>query len=157
MIYFYDDSSIAGISNLERVPGPVEKLGQVLEPDQPSDGQSCMSFCSSIVPLEEGGWRLYYSVFEAGLRGIAVAESGDGRHWEKPMLGQLNVAGKDSNRLAVTGLGEGVTRCGQPQVCRTATGAWRMYSGLTTVLSCAMCWRKATTGSSGRWPSSTGR
>ena len=33
MIYFYDDSLIAGISNLERVPGPVEKLGQVLEPD----------------------------------------------------------------------------------------------------------------------------
>ena len=66
-------------------------------------------------------------MFEAGLRGIAVAESGDGRHWEKPMLGQLNVAGKDSNRLAVAGLGEGVTRCGQPQVCRTATGAWRMY------------------------------
>tara|TARA_Y100000588_G_C13413977_1_gene568631 strand:- start:147 stop:329 length:183 start_codon:yes stop_codon:yes gene_type:complete len=54
MIYFYDDSSIAGISNLERVPGPVEKLGQVLEPDQPSDGESCMSFCSSIVPLEQG-------------------------------------------------------------------------------------------------------
>ena len=127
MIYFYDDSSIASISNLERVPGPVEKLGQVLKPDQPSDGQSCMSFCSSIVPLEERGWRLYYSVFEAGLRGIAVAESSNGRHWEKPMLGQLNVAGKDSNRLAVAGLSEGVTRYGQPQVCRTATGAWQMY------------------------------
>ena len=84
-----------------------------------------MSFCSSIVPLEEGGWRLYYSVsdFEAGLRGIAVAESADGRHWEKPVLGQLHVAGEDSNRLAVAGLGEGVTRCGQPQVCRTSAGA----------------------------------
>ena len=33
MIYFYDDSSIASISNLERVPGTVEKLGQVLKPD----------------------------------------------------------------------------------------------------------------------------
>ena len=33
MLYFYDDAPIAGIGNLERVPGPVEKLGQVLEPD----------------------------------------------------------------------------------------------------------------------------
>ncbi len=129
MLYFYDDAAIAGIANLECVPGPVEKLGQVLEPDQPSDGRRCMSFCSSIVPLEEGGWRLYYSVsdFKAGLRGIAVAESADGRHWEKPTLGQLQVAGKDSNRLAVAGLGEGVTRYSQPQVCRTAAGTWWMY------------------------------
>ena len=129
MLYFYDEASIAGISNLVRVPGPVEKLGQVMEPDRPSDGRRTMSFCSSIVPLDEGGLRLYYSVsdFAAEVRGIAVAESADGLHWEKPALGQFQVDGQDTNRLAIAGLAEGVTRCGQPQVCRTESGTWRMY------------------------------
>ena len=74
MLYFYDNASIAGIRSLVRVPGPLEKLGQVMEPDCPSDGRRTMSFCSSIVPLDEG-----------------------------------------------------VTRCGEPQVCRTASGTWRVY------------------------------
>ena len=129
MIYFFDDAAIAAAHNLEPVPGPVEKLGPVLEPDRPSDGKRCMSFASSIVPLEGGRWRMYYSVsdFVANLRSIAIAESADGLHWEKPMLGQVQVDGEDTNRLAIKGLAEGVERCTQPQVSRVDGGHWRMY------------------------------
>ena len=129
MIYFFDDVAIAAMDNLMRVPGPVEKLGMALEPDRPSDGRRCMSFASSIVPLDDGSWRLYYSVSDAEVpvRGIAVATSADGLHWTKSALGQVRVGGEDSNRLAVQGLPDGVTCYSQPQVCRTDAGGWRMY------------------------------
>ena len=60
MIYFFDEAAVAAAHNLEPVPGPVEKLGTVLEPDRPSDGKRCMSFANSIMPLEDGRWRMYY-------------------------------------------------------------------------------------------------
>ena len=37
------------------------------------------------VPLRSGGWRLYYTVFGVTTMRIAVAESADGLHWEKPV------------------------------------------------------------------------
>ena len=131
MIYFFDEVAVAAAHNLEPVPGPVEKLGTVLKPDRPSDGKRCMSFASSIVPLENGRWRMYYSIsdFAANLKSIAMAESTDGLHWEKPMLGQVQVDGVDTNRLDIKGLAEGVKveRCTQPQVCQVEGGGWRMF------------------------------
>ena len=87
MLYFFDDSAICAAEGLIRVPGPVEKLGSVLRPDRVSDGRRCMSFASSIVSLGDGTWRMYYTVshFPTNMRGIAVAESKDGLHWEKPV------------------------------------------------------------------------
>lgn len=129
MIYFFDDVAVQAMEGLRRVPGPVDKLGPVLCPDRPSDGQRCMSFASSVVPLEDGRWRLYYSVshVQDNMRGMAVAESADGRRWEKPGLGQLCVAGADTNRLAIAGLPTGVGCYGQPQVLPQPGGGWRMY------------------------------
>ena len=79
MIYFFDDFAIEGMDGLTRVPGPVEKLGIVLQADRPSDGWHTMSFASSLVPLQNGGWRLYYTVFDGNHKTmrIAVAESAD--------------------------------------------------------------------------------
>ena len=129
MLYFFDDFSIRAMEGLVRVPGPVEKLGTVLRPDRPSDGQRCMSFASSIVGCQEKGWRMYYTVseMETKMMGIAVAESVDGLKWEKPELGQMQVDGKGSNRLAIQGLPAGVERYGQPQVWQEEEGGWRMY------------------------------
>ena len=129
MVYFFDDCSICAAEGLVRVPGPVEKLGPVLQPDRPSDGRRCMSFASSIVRLADKSLRMYYSVshFPKNMRGIAVAASQDGLHWEKPDLGQVQEDGKDTNRLAFQGLPEGVFRCGQPQVFQLAEDSWRMY------------------------------
>ncbi|MBM3946807.1 MAG: hypothetical protein FJ315_05335, partial [SAR202 cluster bacterium] len=129
MIYFFDDTAIHSADGLTRVPGPVEKLGVVLQSDRPGDGRRTMSFASSLVPLPGGGWRLYYSVSDAAQneRGIGVAESGDGLRWEKPPLGQLRIGGEDTNRLALGGVPEGVRCWGQPQVFRLGEGEWRMY------------------------------
>ncbi len=129
MLYFFDDTAVHAMRGLRRVPGPVTKLGTVVRPDTPSDGQRCMSFASSLVPLEDGRWRLYYSVsaVEEGMRGIALAESDDGLCWGKPPLGQLRVDGADTNRLAVGGLPDDVSCYVQPQVLADPDGGWRMY------------------------------
>lgn len=129
MIYFFDDFAIEGMDGLTRVPGPVEKLGIVLQADRPSDGWHTMSFASSLVPLQNGGWRLYYTVFDGNHKTmrIAVAESADGLSWEKPNLGQESLDGQDTNLLAFGGLPDGVNRYGQPQVFQLGEDSWRMY------------------------------
>ena len=129
MLYFFTDDTVNALQGLTRVPGPVEKLGPVLVPDRVTDGRRCMSFASSIVELENGSWRMYYSVMNLAtrLRGIAVAESTDGLSWHKPDLGQMHVDGRDTNRLTIKGLPKGVTRYAQPQVNQTDDGRWRMY------------------------------
>lgn len=127
MIYFYDDCPIHSAHGIDRVPGPVEKQGVVLQPDRPSDANQVMTFASSMVPLRSGGWRLYYTVFGVTTMRIAVAESADGLHWEKPNLGQVQFEGQDSNLLDIKGLADGVDRYGQPQVFQLDDDSWRMY------------------------------
>ena len=126
MIYFYDDCPIHSAHGIDRVPGPVEKQGVVLQPDRPSDANQVMTFASSMVPLRSGGWRLYYTVFGVTTMRIAVAESADGLHWEKPNLGQVQFEGQDSNLLDIKGLADGVDRYGQPQVFQLDDDSWRM-------------------------------
>ena len=67
MIYFFDEAAVAAAHNLEPVPGPVEKIGTVLEPDRPSDGKRCMSFASSIVPLEDGRCQRRSGLLQSGV------------------------------------------------------------------------------------------
>lgn len=115
------------MQSIDKVPGPVEKLGIVLKPDLPSDGQRVMSFASSMVRLQSGAWRLYYTVSTTSTMRIAVAESADGLQWDKPSLGQEQFEGKDCNLLAIQGLPTGVNRYGQPQVFQLDDSNWRMY------------------------------
>jgi len=128
MIYFFDDIAIVSSDDLTPTPAPVERLGCVLEPDLPSDGKRTMSFASSLVPLDDGRWRLYYSVsdFDAKMRGMALAESEDGLTWHKPDFGQLQGTGP-SNRLRIGGLAPGVENYSQPQIVRRDDGGWRMF------------------------------
>jgi hypothetical protein len=129
MIYFFDDAHIAACDGLVRAPGPVEKLGIVLEPDLPWDGRRCVSFGGSIIDLEDGRYRLYYSAEGSGnvRAGIAVAESNDGLVWNKPGLPLVAYEGNSTNRILIRGLPEEVERCGQGQVLRLPDGRWRMY------------------------------
>jgi len=128
IMFAFDDRPFLQCSGLRLVPGPVKKLGVVMEADRPSDLGSVSSFAGSIVPLDDGGWRMYYSCHRWKPRalGIAVAESSDGLHWTKPMLGQLRVEGEDSNRLVIEGIDDGADII-QPQVLRLPDGRWRMY------------------------------
>ena len=127
MIHFFDDQPLHSMQGIDKVPGPVEKLGIVLKPDLPSDGQRVMSFASSMVRLQSGAWRLYYTVSTTSTMRIAVAESADGLQWDKPSLGQEQFEGKDCNLLAIQGLPTGVNRYGQPQVFQLDDSNWRMY------------------------------
>ena len=130
MIYFFDDEPIRKMEGLSRIPGPVEKLGPVLEPTS-SDGDMCASFASSVVELDDRRWRLYYTFANraAGRQGIGVAESQDGLHWARPLLGQVKRDGKDTNQLFIEGLPDDAARSfhGQPQVLRLPDGSWLMY------------------------------
>ena len=127
-VHFYDDRAVQAAIDLDLVYGPVEKIGQVLGPDRPSDLERIYSFAGSAVPLDRGGWRLYYSAVGGGPRAhrIAVAESPDGLHWAKPDLGQLQWDGADTNHLRFEGLSEDDNRT-QPQVVRLDDGRWRLY------------------------------
>lgn len=130
MIYFFDDSQLEVQEGLLRVPGPVQKLGPVLEPVD-SDGGFVASFASTLVPLEGGRWRFYYTCQpNKGSRlGIGVAESDDLLHWTRPSLGQVESEGKDTNLLHIEGIPDpsGKAHYGQPQVLRIAEEVWRMY------------------------------
>ena len=131
MVCFFDSSQIASGKGLSRVPGPLQKLGPVIEPGE-FDGRMVASFASSLVPLEDGTLRLYYtrsSPESGGSWGIAVAESPDGLKWVRPCLGQTHYMGKETNQLLIDGLPSGRAReshC-QPQVFRLAERKWLMF------------------------------
>ena len=127
---FYDDQAVERSIDLDLVYGPVEKAGMVMESDRASDFGCVSSFASTVVPREDGGWRMYYSMYSntpgADTFRIALAESVDGLHWDKPDLGQLQWDGADTNHLCFEGLHGGANVI-QPQVVRLADGRWRMY------------------------------
>ncbi|MBM4085684.1 MAG: hypothetical protein FJ272_12920 [Planctomycetes bacterium] len=127
-IFAFDDGRFQQCDGLRLVTGPVRKLGVALEADRASDLGAISSFASGIVRLDDGRWRMYYSCHRWKPRalGIAVAESTDGLHWTKPMLGQMRVEGADSNRMVIEGLYDGADIV-QPQVLRLPDGRWRMY------------------------------
>lgn len=128
-LFFYDDRDILQRRNLEMAPGPVEKHGVVMAPDVPSDLGRCACFAGSVVPLPGGGFRLYYSAVSREGRNVfrlAVAESEDGSHWTRPLLGQIPWEGQDTNHLWPEGMPEG-SNCIQPQVLLLPDGSWRMY------------------------------
>jgi hypothetical protein len=129
MVFFaFDEARVQYCAGVRLTPGPVRKSGVVLEADRPSDCGSVSSFAGTVVGLDDGRWRMYYSCHRWQPRslGIAVAESSDGLNWRKPPLGQMKVEGQDTNRLVIEGLYEGAQII-QPQVVRLADGRWRMY------------------------------
>ena len=68
---------------------------------------------------EKGRIRYYYSgrTAEEPRGGICLAESDDGLHWVKPKLGQMKMAGEDSNRLHIDGLPDLNVRITTPDFC----------------------------------------
>ena len=128
IIFAFDEQMFSESCGLGLVPGPVEKLGVVMEADRPSDVGAVSNFAGTMVRLDDGRWRMYYSVHSWKPRclGIAVAESSDGLHWTKPNLGQMRLDGADTNRLVIEGLYDNADII-QPQVVRLPDGRWRMY------------------------------
>lgn len=127
-IMFYDDVPLACRNNLELVPGPVEKTGIVPMETISCELQRASVFAGSVVVMPKDGYRLYYSGNTPDGKGLALAfaESGDGLHWKKPLLGQMHWEGQDTNWLWPQGMPEGA-RITQPQVILLPDGSWRMW------------------------------
>ncbi len=147
-LYFFEEALPQGAWNVRHVYTPVTKLGVILDGDAPWEhGAHMMSFCGTILRLDDGRLRLYYTTSDPSRMRLAVAESDDGLAWQRPPLGQDRWQGLDTNRIVLTGVPEAkegapVTfegrqlalegtrslqgRVAQPQVLRLADGHWRM-------------------------------
>ncbi len=154
-LYFFTEALPEGARNIRQVYAPVRKHGIVLEGDAPwEQGGMVASFCSTVIRLDDGRYRLYYTSASGNdwMR-MAVAESDDGLAWQRLPLGQERWQGHDTNRIVLTGVPgaeagvakegkwltpDGLTvvldgedsrqnHVGQPQVLRLPDGRWRMY------------------------------
>jgi hypothetical protein len=152
-LHFFAEQLPSGARNVHHVYAPVQKHGVVLDGDAPWEaGGSVSSFCGSVIRLDDGRYRLYYTTVNSGSMRMAVAESDDGLAWQRLPLGQEKWQGHDTNRIVLTGVpgaaagdpreGELVTpdgrtivlggedsrqnQVGQPQVMRLPDGRWRM-------------------------------
>jgi hypothetical protein len=128
--YFLDDTLYTESSGISKVPGKVSKKRCIITNDNPGDLSIVSAFCSSTVPLSNGSLRLYYSTMDiAGANSryfISVAHSKDTEKWTKPDLGQDLVDGKNTNRLAITGIPEGCFAL-LPSVIKLSENNWRMF------------------------------
>jgi len=138
-----------GARNVHHVYAPVTKLGVLLDGDAPwEQGAGVMSFCSTLIHLDDGRLRLYYTVSDGRQMRLAVAESDDGLCWERCALGQETWRGLDTNRIVLDGAPEAApgepldhngrattlegtnsrqAQVAQPQVLRLPDGRWRMF------------------------------
>jgi hypothetical protein len=102
---FLDDRLIARQSNLEfRVHSPV-KQGPVILPELPSEAGR-VGLYGTVWPVD-GKLMMWYWAFEKRTekrhgRGLALATSSDGLHWEKPILGLVSRGGDKQNNLVST-------------------------------------------------------
>ncbi|MFZ2657907.1 MAG: hypothetical protein WAX69_23445 [Victivallales bacterium] len=152
-LYFFTEALPDGARNVRPVYAPVTKLGIVLEGNAPLEGGHVSAFCGTVLRLDDGRYRLYYTTVDKHEMRMAVAESSDGLRWERLSLDQERAQKQDTNRIVLTGVpgseaaaavaGELVTpdgrrinldgkgnrqnQVGQPQVLRLPDGRWRMY------------------------------
>ncbi len=104
-MYFFNEALPEGARNLQPVYAPVHKHGVALQGDAPwEQGGAVASFCSTVLRLDDGRYRLYYTTVSAGEMRLAVAESSDGLAWERRPLGQEQWQGHDTNRIVLTGV-----------------------------------------------------
>ncbi len=95
-LYFFSEALPEGARNIHPIYAPVTKHGVVLEGDAPwEQGGAVASFCSTVMRLEDGRYRLYYTTVNAGGMRLAVAESADGLAWQRLPLGQERWQGHD--------------------------------------------------------------
>ncbi|MBT7165861.1 MAG: hypothetical protein HN904_23980 [Victivallales bacterium] len=130
-IRFFDDREVAYRAGLHLEPVPVEKHGVLMDREGPSDLDGVSVFCGSVVPLPGGTFRMYYyaACYSPRVMRIAIAESSDGFHWERRLLGQQEWEGAPTNHLHVKGLPKDANIT-QPSVVLLPDGRWFMYCWL---------------------------
>lgn len=127
--FAFDNRFFKFSDNIRLLPGKVEKKGVAIVAETPLDYHLISSFGSTVVRLDDGSLRFYYTTLRrdgAFAAAIAIAESTDGLNWVKPGLGQARGEGRASNRLILEGLPEGYDVF-FPSVTRLSEHSWRMY------------------------------
>lgn len=130
-IWFFDGREVAGMAGLHLTPVPVEKHGILMDCESPADLDGVSVFCGSLVVLPDGLFRMYYyaSRRQPRVMRIGVAESSDGFHWERRLLGQQEWEGSPTSHLHVKGLPKDANIT-QPSVVLCPDGRWFMYCWL---------------------------
>jgi hypothetical protein len=101
-LLFIDPSALQEATAVTWKVHQPHKVGAVMRPDLPWEGNSIQIRSAPIWSAEEHVWKLWY--FGAGDGRSGFATSQDGIHWEKPNLGKVLFNGtKDNNMVAVTG------------------------------------------------------
>ncbi len=102
---FLDDHVVQSVDGLTRTMHSPEKRGAVLKPDIPSDGCAVAALSAPMWVPEEGVYKVVYNAYTMDdHRGIgpSLAISKDGIHWEKPIIGEVDVCGsKENNRVVL--------------------------------------------------------
>ena len=131
-IFFFDEAGPDGARNVQHVYAPVEKLGVVMDVEKPWEEAGVASFCSTILRLDSGRRRLYYTARDNQRRmRIAVAESDNGLAWERLALGQDVRFGTDSNVIWFEGVPSGPRDPDAPNVIVADDGAVIMCPRIT--------------------------
>ena len=103
---FLDDFVIGDLNGLTRVIHQPRKYegNPVIRPDLPTDGQTIQMRDAPSWDETEKIWKVWYFRYGDDGNGAGspgYARSKDGIHWEKPMLGLVEVFGNRNNNLAV--------------------------------------------------------
>ncbi|MBI4025575.1 MAG: hypothetical protein HY360_11390 [Verrucomicrobia bacterium] len=101
---FLDDAAIESYQNLKRQYHTPQRLGIVLEPDQPWELNATIVYGSVLRDPASGKLRMWYTQF-SGQRGVGrdilYAESCDGVRWDKPSLGLVPCHGSKQNNIVI--------------------------------------------------------
>ncbi|MDD3926527.1 MAG: hypothetical protein PHT33_07700 [bacterium] len=136
-LYFFDDEHIAHKSDLVRVPGPVTKLGAIMGGDDPDSPYNYDLFAGTVMPLDGGGYRAYFSVFRRSVDifsliasgGVVVCESSDGLNWHQVPLNFYQNPQITPGRVRMENIPDDFKGMFiQPQVVRLNGGTYRMYA-----------------------------
>lgn len=99
---FLDNLVVARLENVKRKLHQPTKMGAVIRPDKPWDGDWVQIRTAPSWHPEKKLWMLWYF---AG-NGTGYATSSDGIHWEKPALGVREFKGSKQNNLLPQGYGD---------------------------------------------------
>jgi len=127
--FFFTETLPHDARNVRHAYAPVKKLGVLMDANETGRRGSVATFASTILRLENGRYRMYYTCLspDYSRMGIAVAESEDAIHWTRVPLGPAARNGHETDRIVFRNLQGDQSFVGQPQVSRMPDGRWRMY------------------------------
>ena len=128
-MYFFDKEAIVSWCGVKLTPAPSQKIGVVLESNEIIKDAIISNFCTPVLPLNTGGYRMYYSTyspFDAKSLKIGIAHSDDGLKWKRENLGQILINGLDTPYIKIKGIPDNAGYI-QPSVMILPGGKWRMY------------------------------